>query len=145
MNDLEIINGDIKLDDSGKMSEISGHDRIRQDLACWILEPLANDKTFPKFGSTLNSYIGEPAWNLTISKIKSEVARIVKNYITYQKTMYTDMASKKGKVETASCWSLDDLLTGEFSIQIDVENDTIRVNVEVYTSKGTTITVSEVI
>ena len=53
MYTLKIVNGDFAVKGDGNIVQLTGAQRIRQELACWLLEPLGTDKYYSKFGSAI--------------------------------------------------------------------------------------------
>ena len=139
---LQIRDGDLVLDGGGNVATVSTSERIKQDLACWLMEPLGTDFGYPSFGSSIHDFIGTPMWESTRSRIASEVGRVVSNYIAYQRGIYDDHITHGD--DLLAIYSLGDILSGEYSVQVTGETDTIRVRVSVRTEGGQSIEIDEV-
>lgn len=141
MYDLKLANGDIVLRGDGDVSKITGAERIQQELACWILEPLGTDRYYKKFGSVLGDYIGEPSFDDVLLDIRAEVSRVVGNYITYQNQQIE--AIKEMSVQNAlDAWNDDEVVDSVVGIDVSAVADTVRVEVKLHTVKGSTIIVT---
>ena len=145
MYDMKVANGDLVLEAGGSAATVSGHERIKQDLACWLLEPLGTDPAYGRFGSKIHDFVGTPMWDTTVSDIRTEIARIVNNYAAYQNNEYQKAVASGGRANVLYTWSLSDLLTGSFSMHTRVQDDKIRITVALQTQGGDTITIDEVI
>lgn len=145
MYDMKIANGDLVLEAGGSVATVSGAERIKQDLACWLMEPLGTDPAYRKFGSKIHDFIGTPLWDATVSDIRTEVARIVNNYAAYQNGEYQKAVASGGRANVLYTWSLSDLLTGSFTMHTYVQDDTIRITVALQTQGGDTIEIDEVV
>lgn len=146
MDCMKISNGDLELNAGGDVALVSGKERIRQDLACWLLEPLGTDSAYPKFGSDIHDYIGEPNWVETRSLVQSEVSRIVSNYMAYQEGEYQRQTTGSSlSYDVLSAWGPDDLMTGEYSMQVSSRDDTIKLDVTVFTQGGAAVDIGEVL
>ena len=53
MYGLKIADGDIAVRGDGDVTQVSGAERLSQEISCWLLEPLGTDPMYPKFGSDL--------------------------------------------------------------------------------------------
>ncbi len=80
MKQLSIQDGDLVLGQGG-FAVVTGQAKVRQDLGCALREPVGTDRFHPGYGSMLPNYIGRPIDSATASIIKSEVYRVVKNYM----------------------------------------------------------------
>lgn len=110
---LLIANGDIAFN-GRDMTQVEGAQKVVQDLACCILEPMGTDDMHPYFGSlidggtapdgTFNSgVIGEPNNNFTATYVGVEIERICHQYQAQQKDRYTaDVAVYGRSTITAS-------------------------------------------
>lgn len=84
MKSWRISNGDLVLGPHG-FAEVTGPDRVLQDLRLAVLEPFGSDRFHTKWGSLLQQMIGHPITPMTGQVIQSEMVRLVQNYITIQK------------------------------------------------------------
>ena len=144
MKTLKIANGDIAVLGDGNTVKLTGPDRIKQDLALWILEPLRTDVMYPGFGSKMGSLIGSPATYDSISQIRSEVVRIVDNYIAYQKRQI-EIYKGSSAQDSLDAWKAADVIGSVDVIRVTAVADTCRVEVQLTTVGGETVSLSEVL
>ena len=142
MYGLKIVDGDFAMTGDGNIVQITGADRIRQELSHWLLEPLGTDTIYSKFGSSLWDSVGEPMIAEAISDVKSEVSRVVRNYVAYQKRQINeDMLASTDRF--MKNWGYDDIIDTVNSIEVNAVADTLYVTVELTTASGETITVEQ--
>lgn len=80
MQQLAIQNGDLALGPAG-FAMVTGESKLRQDLSIALREPYGSDRFHPKWGSTLPTFVGLSTQAGTLSIVRSEVFRVVKNYV----------------------------------------------------------------
>ena len=129
LHGLKISNGDLAVRGDGQIELVSGPKRIEQDLTCWSLEPLRTDRMYPRFGSTLSTYIGAISSKENHGEIRSEVTRIVNNYMAYQQK----------RIEAASLydmqnvWTTDEIIGAVSIIRLVPESTNVAIEVELET------------
>ena len=140
MYGFRLAGGDIAVRGDGNVSVVTGAERIKQELACWLLEPLGTDVLYPGFGSTLRDIIGSPMLEEYMSRVRSEVARVVGNYIEYQKNQINEsiMASE---VDFLTNWQEDDVITDVGGIRMSMMADELHVRVELRLAGGENVVV----
>ena len=144
MYSLKIVDGDLAMLGDGTIAQISGAERIRQELSCWLLEPLGTDVMYSNFGSTLNDSIGSPITSDNLLEVKTEVTRVVNNYIEYQKKQY-EAARNRSTDAVLNAWSEDDMIARVDYIRVDAVADTVAVVVKLTTAAGLGISVEQVL
>ena len=144
MYSLKIVDGDLAMWGDGTIAQISGAERIRQELSCWLLEPLGTDVMYSNFGSTLNDSIGSPITSDNLLEVKTEVTRVVNNYIEYQKKQY-EAARNRSTDAVLNAWSEDDMIARVDYIRVDAVADTVAVVVKLTTAAGLGISVEQVL
>ena len=144
MYTLKIVNGDFAVKGDGNIAQLTGAQRIRQELACWLLEPLGTDKYYSKFGSAIGDMIGSPILGEYLNELQVEVERVVNNYVSYQRNQIQSLRS--GNVEDAvNSWNDDDVIAAVNSIEVEAIADTVKVTVTLTTAAGQGITVSQIV
>src|ERR1017187_5637340 len=104
---LMISNGDLSFN-GASMNTVQGGDKLVQDLACCVLEPMGTDNLHPTFGSTIGgginpdgSYnpgvIGEPNDAMAATQVQGEITRIVKQYQAQQQARFQADVAVYGK------------------------------------------------
>lgn len=144
MYTFKLVDGDIAVRGDGNIQKISGAERIEQELACWILEPLGSDAMYPRFGSKLSESIGSPALDEYLLDIRAEVTRVVNNYIAYQQRQ-VDKYRSGSEQDFIDAWNDDDLISVVNGIDISVLADTVQVTVTLTTAGGRSVRVSQVL
>ena len=135
MYTFKLANGDIQMGYDGSLDKADGYDRIVQNLSCWLLEPIGTDKVYRKFGSVLWSKIGEPISGDVIAAIRSEVKRVVDNYIEYERKQ-SQIAANRGANYFVASWADAVLPTEILGIDVEAVADTVSVVVKLGTTKG---------
>jgi len=126
---LKISNGDLAVRGDGQIELVSGPKRIEQDLNCWTLEPLKTDKLYPRFGSTLSRYIGAISSKENYGEIRSEVTRIVNNYMAYQQRRIEGSSA----FDMHNVWTPDEVINAISIVRVVPEDINVQVEVEVET------------
>lgn len=139
MYNLKIVDGDLAVQGNGDLVQISGPERIAQELSCWVLEPLGTDFIYPKFGSDLNEHIGSIMSQDELLEVRSEVTRLVRNYVTYQQRQISE-ANLSGLVNV---WHDNDIVQRIDSIEVQNVADTIEVSVSLTTVGGDRVSVRQ--
>ena len=81
---LKIHNGDIVVD-QGLYATVTGINKVHQDLRVAMSEHFGSDRFHPKWGSMLPEYIGRSQDDATTIMIRTEIERVVNNYIMLQR------------------------------------------------------------
>ena len=144
MYGLKIVNGDLAVQGDGNITELTGHERLEQELSCWILEPLGTDRMYSNFGSTLDGYVGSPIIDEYLIDIRAEVTRVVNNYIAYQRQQIQE-ARNSSTASFINAWRPDDIISSLDDIQIESMADTVKVVVKLTTMTGDEISVEQVV
>lgn len=137
MRAFQIVNGDLAIGQRG-YAEVTGLDKIRQDLGMAVLTPYGSDRFHPTWGSTLESKIGTAQGPMTEQLIKSEITRVVQNYMIVQSNTLTQ-AQANGYV---SPYANEDLVTGIVAIDATSTFDTVAVNCQVTTASSAVAIIS---
>ena len=144
MYTLKIVDGDLAVRGDGNVTQLTGGDRISQELACWLLEPLGTDKVYGKFGSTLEDMVGLPILQDYLDDVRIEVERVVNNYVAYQRGQIKALCS--GNTQDAlNSWNDDDVIAAVDSIEVEAVADTVKVTVTLTTASGRGVTVSQIV
>lgn len=85
MRNFKLFNGDLALGRSNRIDTVAGHQKLLQDLRCWLLEPYGAGFMTPNFGSFLTEsssrgFIGKPIGAETKAELLSEIQRILTLY-----------------------------------------------------------------
>ena len=145
MKCMRVIDGDISVGGDGKIVMVEGTERIKQELALWLLEPLGTDSVYPKFGADLWTYIGAPAFEDNLMAIRTEVTRVVNNYIAAQNERIAQDKQSMSNEEFLQCWTDYDIVTSISSINVSQTETDVRVMVSLSTAADTEVTVEQTI
>jgi hypothetical protein len=137
---LQLVNGDLVAGPTGHATN-SGAAKIRQELALGMGEEYGNDRFHPEMGSVLGDFIGTLPDEETMLLVRSEVSRILSQYIgIQQREVLRDHLAAR-----ASRFDASDVVTGVTSIDAVVELDVVRVKVSLVTQAGTTLTITRTV
>lgn len=137
MNTLEVENGDLVLA-NGSFSTITGPTKVSQDIEIATLTPYGSDRFHPRYGSVFSSYIGTASNPSTAMFIKSEMLRVIKNYMAVQLSK-VKAASQKG---LASPFSQGELVASAGAINVQQQLDQFQVTASVNTASGQQVNIS---
>jgi hypothetical protein len=139
---LEIENGDLQFGSAG-LNVVTGSQKLTQDLACDLLEPMGTDPLHPSFGSVIDGgydtngnyvqgVIGQSNDASTGSAVGNEVSRICQNYQTQQ------IARNQADVATyaKSTLTADEALLAVMGIQVEQVQDQALVTATLQTGAG---------
>lgn len=143
MKCIKVVDGDIAVGGDGKPVMVEGAARIRQELALWLLEPMGTDGVYPKFGSDLWNYIGTPAFDDNLTAIKSEVNRVVTNYIAAQNEQIAKDKQRLSDNEFLQVWTDDDIVSTLNSITVSATGTNVNVLVILSTAAATQVSVEQ--
>lgn len=141
MKTLALSNGDLVVGQNGHAT-ISGAAKIRQDLALALGEYWGNDRFHAdQWGSILPDYIGEAIDDETDFRVRSEVARVLAQYIAIQdQEVYQDfLAGRRSRFATA------DVVRKVNSIETTVRLDSIHVEISLTTEAGVDVTLNRTV
>lgn len=135
MRALSIQHGDLALGPRG-YAEVTGRDKIIQDLRVATLTPYGSNNFHPTWGCTLDSKIGSPQGTQTAQLIMNEVKRIV-GILMAQQQSQLQTAQSYGYV---SPYGNADLIAAITSISATASYDTISVSCDVSTASNESVT-----
>lgn len=134
MKTLALVGGDLALGEGGYRM-LTGPARIRQDLALALAEPYGHDQFHPEYGSVLPNYIGEPLTAELQLLVRSEVVRVLQQYIGAQQAGVAADALSGAR----SRYSYQDIVQQVTSVDTKVLHDTLKVTIALRTQSGTTV------
>jgi phage baseplate assembly protein W len=134
MKTIAVSNGDIQLN-SGKIQFVTGSNKLFQDLARWLQEPLGTGFTSPGFGSLLTSMVGGTQNSGTVTTITNEITRIIQLY-QGQQTIELQQAQN---VAQLSNWNKSEIIQNIVSVDVTIQNSSIIAAVTINTLNGNVI------
>jgi hypothetical protein len=102
-----------------------------------VREPLGQDRFHPRWGTILEEFVGRAIGKETSTYIRSEIQRLVQNYIVVQ----TTQIERDQRAGRKSRYRPSEILTGASNIQIQQSYDRINVRVTLETENGETFDV----
>ena len=138
MKTLQVSNGDLALDNGGRLQFIQGTSKLVQDLTLWFQEPLGTGFTSPNFGSTLTGMIGQTINQSTLARVQAEVQRILKLYQTQQ--IYS-LKSAQNLAQLGN-WNKSEIINSINSVKAFQNYTSINVNVILTTLGGSQLALS---
>jgi hypothetical protein len=137
---LALVNGDLVVGPSGHAT-ITGHAKIRQDMALALGEPLKNDRFHPDWGSVLPTYIGQPIDDETDMLVRAEVARVIDQYMSVQQREI----GRDSRAGAVSRFDTGDVISQVLAISARVNYDSILVTVSLVTLSGTRVNIKRTV
>lgn len=138
MQTLALVHGDLSIDSSGNYATFSGADRIRQDLTLALTEAYGANSFHPKWGSILESYVGNPITQNLQQLVQAEVNRVVQNYIVLQQAQVL----RNTTYDIAGVFDTSDVVQSVGPITVRTALDTIYVTATLTTVARQTITIT---
>lgn len=90
--DLALVNGDFQFGPDGNPVQITGNDKLAQDIGKALLTKQGADPGDINFGSDLNSYIGR---GLDLTLLQGLVGKSVSNAMTYLQSLQVAQSVKQ--------------------------------------------------
>lgn len=121
MKTLRLLRGDLVLT-GGEYQEVTGGEKIRQDLRGALLEPLGNDRFHPGWGSVLHTFIGKNyVTEESKSRIAQEIIRVIGNYVAVQRDnlQRDSLSGRKARYTTS------DIVRGVNGVNMTDKNDKV--------------------
>jgi phage baseplate assembly protein W len=138
MDTFQILNGDLVLT-GGAYTTLTGSTKVQQDLAIYALTPYGFTRSHPRFGSILESYIGNAISANTQSLLRAEFIRLINNYQSVQVQRLNSYLIQ-GKVSPYGQNTLIRSVKSITIIQTGVSNFIITVVLLLMTGRNVTIT-----
>lgn len=133
---LRLSEGDLVLN-GGSFAVISGPDKVRQDLSFALREALGVDRFHPRWGSLLDSFVGEPTTSRLQARVVDEARRVVGNYrLVQQDRMEQD--SREGR---PSRYGSGEVIHDVTSITATQNTDRIIVKIDLLLLSGEDISI----
>lgn len=122
----------------GQFVLIDGVSKVRQDLALALQEPFGVDRFHPRWGSLLLNYLGQPVNESTSLLIRTEVNRIIQNYIASQAAQF----NQDQMDGTKPSFSMEEIVQGVKEINIRQEFDAFHIQVRLTTAAQEPLTLT---
>ena len=120
----------------GGFETITGPAMVAQDLRGALLEPLGNDRFHPGYGSTIDTFIGQPQTEEVLFEVEQEVVRVTDNYAAVQ-----DDFLRRSAWDNRPARSSDEIFARVGEIIFDPTPTRLGVNITIQTIDGSTVAV----
>lgn len=139
---LELRGGDLTIGGT-RLGQVTGSNKLVQDLRCGLLEPRGFDDLHPSFGSLIDggldesgnqiaSIIGISDWQLAATRIDTEIRRVCSD----QQRRQIERGKSDRYTYGESTLTNDELLYEVNDIQMTQAQDKMLVNVNITTGQG---------
>lgn len=147
---LHLRNGDLNPSGPGGLAQVTGSQKLVQDLRCALLTPIGTDPLHLDFGSTLDggtgpdgsiipSAIGSVIDTNTILYIESEIRRVLTGYQEQQvNRLLADQATLGGK----NTFAQGEILYSIDNVNVQQIGDVVVASAALTTSDGDSITLT---
>lgn len=137
MKTLTLSNGDLVVGQGG-FTTVTGTAKVKQDLGVAVREPYGCDRFHPRWGTTLINYIGGIVGPEIDTLVKSEITRLIKNYIAVQ----GEQMSNDATAGAISRFSTADMIQRIDGIDVAQEFDRFHVQVRLTLTSGDQVTLT---
>lgn len=131
MKTFQVQNGDLVLS-NGSFATVEGAAKVQQDLGMAVATPYGSDPFHPKYGSVIQSHIGEATGPMTDLMVRSEISRVISNYQAIQTATVNSYTSKGQRPPFGEHELVDTIQT----IQVQQDYDTLEVSAVITTMSG---------
>lgn len=141
MKTLTVQNGDLQLDNSGRLTFQIGSNKLVQDLTLWLEEPLGTGFTTPNFGSTLPNMIGQNFTPYLSAQIQAETLRVL---TLYQKNQISALKNAQNLSQLGN-WNKSEIINSINSIDVYPDSNLptmIDISVNITTLSNTSLTIN---
>lgn len=131
---LAIADGDL-VQRGSRLDVVSGVEKLRQDVYCWLTERYGGDRFHVNMGSILQDFIGGIASESTRVEVQSEIFRVLQNYQAMQLRRFRENPERM---------SASELLVSVDDIMAALNYDTVQVAIKLRngSDQSTTIKVA---
>lgn len=147
---LQIISGDLSLSGPKGYRQVSGPQKLLQDLRNWFLEKQGTDPLHPEFGSTLDggvsrgvildSMIGSSITAEVMLRIEAEIRRVLAEYQGQQaERLKNDLLAYGGR----HTFDNGELLRSINSVAVRQIGDVVVARVSLTTMSGQTLSLTQ--
>jgi len=134
MKTLTVSNGDLNLN-GGKLQFSYGSNKLAQDIALWLQEPLGTGFTTPAFGSLLPGMVGTSQATNSASSVENEILRVLQ---LYQGQQIINLQQAQNSAQL-SIWNKNEIIQSIVSVQANVDSTNgtqINANIVIQTLTG---------
>lgn len=132
MKSFQLKDGDLDLGGGRQCVLAAGGDKLNQDLALLMMEPLGTSPLAPNYGSLLPDMVGSADPDVMAIQVEAEVSRLLSNY---QASQFERLREARDNGDL-NLWAKDELLNSIDSVASSVNLDTVVVTCTVRTASG---------
>lgn len=114
MDDFLISSGDIDIS-NGSVTEVTGAEKVAQDLKTWLLNDLDHNRFHPWLGASLDEFVGQVPEYPYLHAVKTRVRESLNSYIADQIRELKRRAEKKGNALLAIILAEPNSIIREFT------------------------------
>lgn len=126
MHTLALESRDLVVEPGVGITTYTGARRLQQDLTLALAEEFGTDRFHPRFGSILNTFVGQPITSALQRQVEAEVARVLNNYLAAQRDY---IAADIARTLVPTKYSTADVLAEVLSVDTKVDQDVINVTI----------------
>lgn len=134
MKTFQLRNGDFVVG-AGGFVEITGTQKVYQDLAVLVREPYGEDRFHTDWGGILDEFIGTAIDTQAVAEVRNEIQRLIQNYIVMQ----SNQISADNAMSRRPRYSPEEIVVGVDSIDVNTTYDKINVRVRIRTAAGESV------
>lgn len=131
MKSPKLVNGDFQIGPGGYLM-VEGSQKVIQDLGAIVREPYGQDRFHPRWGTILEDYIGRAIGKESSALIRSEIQRLIQNYIVVQ----NQQMEKDAQAGRKPRYKPSEIVSAVSGIAVQQAYDRINVKVSVETQNG---------
>jgi len=136
MKTMALVNGDLSLA-GDRYAMISGIARVQQHLSLNLREPYGSDRFHERWGSVLNDTVGQVITPEIESSVRSEIIRVINNYISMQQ----DQLRSRSMKGLSAVVTAEEIITDITSISVSQEQDQLIAKVGIKTASAKTFSI----
>lgn len=114
MDDFQITNGDLDIS-NGSVIEITGAEKVAQDLKTWLLNDIGHNRFHPWMGASLDDYVGQVPEYPYLHAIKTRVRESLNAYVSDQMRDLKRRIAKRGDALSAVILAEPNSIIREFT------------------------------
>lgn len=138
MKTLALVHGDLVIDGTGDYKTYSGADRIKQDLTLALQEEYGSNRFHTRWGSVINSYVGQVNNPNVRAAVQAEINRVLQNYIVIQQ----QEVLRDTQFDIAGRFDTSDVVRAVEGINVQAKYDAVYFSVTLRTVAREVVTIS---
>jgi phage baseplate assembly protein W len=136
MKTFALRNGDLVLAGS-KYGMVEGIARVQQQVGLAMREPLGSDRFHREWGSVLDDWIGSVINEDITFEVRSEVIRVVRDFIIRQ----NEQVKSRASIGRRAIITAEEMITDISSLRVEQDQDALIVKVTLRTASNQEFTI----